>query len=595
MISDARFSLRGADYSRIGLFLDDVLLHTPFHVLQGQTVQGSATAFNGDMVDEMELHAAAWPERFQDRTAGVLDVHTRDGNRDAFSIRATASASNAGVMAEGPLGKNKHGSWIVGARKSYVQYIFARAFPDNDFIIGFEDVQGRLSYDLSPHHTITLYLLDSYSNLNRFNQATLGVNSLAGAAYHYTLANFGWRYSSGSKFLASSHAAWMREKSNNVDPTKFPLLNSFYGEWVGSTTATWYWNSHAPLDFGGSVRQLRESGLTVQYNNAVTNPQLLDHSGGDATHAGGFAQQSWSGLDGHLHLTAGVRWDHFSIGQIAPVSPQASAAVVLGRSTRLQFGWGEYAQYQELALLTSPLGSRGLLPSRSIHAIAAIEQRLSPRTRLRLEYYNRADRDLVLQPLDYPRLLLPSLKVFAPPVNPPYVNSERGYSRGVEAFLQRNSANRFYRVDLLRLRPYTQMTDGITLSRFPSDFDQRHTVNIYGGYRIKPTVNLSLRSSYGSGFPIPGYLTMQGGLYYLSSVRNELRLPAYFRTDLRINKSWTRPKWKFTLYGEVVNLTNRTNYVYDSFNGYNTTSHQAFVALDTMFPILPSVGIAFER
>ncbi len=591
---DARFSLRGADFSRIGLYLDDVLLHAPFDMLQGENAQASATAFNGDMVEEMELHEGAWPERYEDRTAGILDVHTRDGNRDNFTIRASASASNAGVMAEGPLGKSKRGSWIFGVRKSYLQYIFARTFPNTTVIFGFEDAQGRLTYDLTPHNTVTLYVLESYSTLGRSNLSTLGVNSLSGAAYHYTFANLGWRYSPGEKFLVSTHAAWMREKYDDTNPTSHPLANGFYGEWVANSNATWYWNSRTLLDFGTSLRQIRESGDTIQYNNVVTNLQLLDHSNGDALHAGGYAQQSWTGLEGHLHLSAGARWDHFSIGQSAPISAQASAAFVLGPSTRFQLGWGQYAQYQELALLTSPLGGHGLLPSRSNQAIAAVEQRLGSRTRLRLEYYNRADRDLAFQPLDYPRLLWPSLKVFAPPLNPPYVNSERGYSRGAEVFLQRSSANRFTGW-ISYAYGHAEMTDGITLSHFPSDYDQRHTVNIYGGYRIKPTVNLSLRSSYGSGFPIPGYLTKVGSLYYLTLVRNQLRMPAYSRTDLRVNKSWTKARWKLTLYGEVVNLTNRTNYVFDSFNGYNATTHQAYLTLDTMFPILPSAGIVFEK
>jgi hypothetical protein len=86
-----------------------------------------------------------------------------------------------------------------------------------------------------------------------------------------------------------------------------------------------------------------------------------------------------------------------------------------------------------------------------------------------------------------------------------------------------------------------------------------------------------------------------GTLYYLSDVRNQVRIQAYVRTDVRVNKSWTKDKWKVTLFGEVVNLTNRTNYIYDSFNGYNPKTFQASVRLDTMFPILPSVGIVFER
>jgi hypothetical protein len=120
-------------------------------------------------------------------------------------------------------------------------------------------------------------------------------------------------------------------------------------------------------------------------------------------------------------------------------------------------------------------------------------------------------------------------------------------------------------------------------------------VNVYGGYRLRPSVNLSARSSWGSGFPIPGFLRTAGSTYYLTTVRNGQRLGTYNRTDVRVNKAWTRNKWKITLYGEVVNLTNRTNYVFESLDSYNNKTGQASVTVDKMFPILPSVGVVLER
>jgi len=595
---DARFSLRGADYTRVGLYLDGVLLHEPFHMLQGQNVSGSATAFNGDLVEELELHEGAFPERYEDRTAAALDVHTRDGSRTGTSFRVSASASNAGVMAEGPLGKKKRGSWLAAVRKSYLQYIFERTFPDTNFIFGFEDAQGRLTYDLTAKNSITLFVLESFSSLDRHaNLSTLGVNSLVTAGYHYTLGNFGWRYAPGAKLAINTHAAWMREKFDNDNPTRLPLGAGYYGEWVANTTATWMWNARNPLDIGVSFRRLRDEGFTNQYINVATAPRLLDHFNGTGTRWGGFAQQAWSGLSGRIHLAASARWDHFSADGVSAVSPQASAAFLLTPATHLQLGWGQFVQYPELSLLTSPLGGRGLLPLRSNHATAAIEQRLGERTRVRLEFYNRADRDLPFQPLYDPRLI--NGKVFAPPLNPPYRDSLRGYARGVEIFLQRSSANRFTGwVSYAFGR--TGMGDGAepagSSGRFPSDWDQRHTVNVYGGYRLKPSVNLSVRWNYGTGFPIAGYLQVRAsGGYLLSNVRNQLRLGPYSRTDFRVNKSWTRSKYKFTLYGEVINLTNRTNYIFDSFNGYDSRSFQAFLTLDKMFPILPSAGIVFER
>ncbi len=589
---DARFSLRGADFSRVGLYLDDVLLHAPFHMLQGQQVSGSATAFNGDMVEELELHEGAFPVRFEDRSAGVLDVHTRDGNRSGTGFRIAASASNAGVMAEGPLGKKKRGSWLAGARKSYLQYIFQRTFPDTSFIFGFEDAQGRLTYDLTPKNNLTLYVLESYSALNRDVTPNLGVNALTAAGYHYTLGNLGWRSSPTSKLMIVNHLAWMREKFDNSNPGKLPLGAGFYGEWVWNASATWMWNKQTPLDVGWSLRRLRSNGTSFQYQVNTPLPRLLDHSDGTAVREGGYAQQSWMPWAGRLHLTAGVRWDNQSIDHVAAVSPEASASLALAGGTRLQLGFGQYVQYPEITLLTSPLGSRNLLPTRSNQWLAAFEQRLGARTRFRAEVYDRIDRDLPFQPLYDPRML--NGKLVVPPTNPRYLNSLRGYSRGFEVFLQRSSANRATGwVSYAFGR--TAMRDGITTNRFPSDFDQRHTVNVYGGYRIKPTINLSVKSSYGSGFPIPGYLQQTGTLYYLTNVRNQLRMPYYLRTDVRVNKSWTKDKWKLTLFGEVINLTNRTNYLYDSFNGYNTKTFQAFLTMDTMFPILPSAGIVFER
>jgi len=591
---DARFSLRGADFDRIGLYVDGVLLHEPFHMIQGQNLSGTGSTFDGDMVDEMELHEGAFPARFGDRSAGVLDVTTRDGSRTDTTFRLAASVSNAGLIGEGPFGKKKRGSWLAVVRKSYLQYILARTFPDTTLIFGLEDAQARLTYDLTPKNNITLYFLESFSDLNRASVGTnLGINSIVTAGYHYTLANLGWRYSPVERLLIVNHFAWMREKFNDQNPNKLPTSGGFYGEWVWNGSATWMWNSKSPLESGWSLRQLRDQGFSDQYQTVVTAPSVLDHFNGNALLAGGYLQQSWNAFSGRLRFTAGARWDHHSIDTVSAVSPSASAAFGVTSSTSIQLAWGQYTQYPEVSQLTSPLGSHGLLPERSIHAQAAIEQRLSQRTRLRAEYYNRADRDLIFQPL-YDARILPNGKVFAPPINPSYVNSLRGYARGVEFFLQHSSANR-----LTGWISYafgrTGMRDGVTGARFPSDYDQRHTVNVYGGYRLRPSINLSLKWSYGSGFPIPGYLRQSGTLYYLSNSRNQLRLGPFSRTDFRVNKAWTHNKWKLTLYGEVINLTDRANYVFESFNGYTASTKQAYVMLDKLFPILPSAGLVFER
>lgn len=596
---EARFSLRGAGFSRIGLYLDGILLHEPFHMLQGQGTSGSASAFNGDMVEEMEMHEGAFPVRFEDRSAGALDVDTRDGSRASTIFRAAASASNAGFMAEGPLGRpakgKPKGSWLIAVRKSYLQYILERTFPDASLVFGLEDVQARISYDLTANNTVTLSVLESYSSLDRSSdRRNLGVNSVMEAGYHYTLTNLGWRYAPTPKLLIVNRAAWTREKYNDSSPTPLPLGGGYYGEWVWNSTATWMWSEQAPLEAGFSVRRIRDRDFSNVFQTAAGLPRVLDHADGTAVRLGGYLQQSWSGWAGRLRLTAGARWDGQSIDRVSTVSPQASAAIGLTKTTRLQFGWGEYAQYPEIAVLMSPLGNRALLPERSIHAIAAMERKFGQRTRLRAEVYNRADRDMLFQPFYDPRIL--SGKIFTPPGNPLYYNSVRGYSRGAEIFLQRSSANRFTGW-VSYAYGHTMMRDGVTGQRFPSDYDQRHTVSVYGGYRLRSTVNLSVHASYGSGMPIPGYLSQVGAIgttYFLTASRDQTRFPAYQRADFRVNKSWMHAKWKLTLYGELINMTNRTNYVFESFNSFNSKTGQAFITIDKTFPILPSAGTVVE-
>ena len=61
-----------------------------------------------------------------------------------------------------------------------------------------------------------------------------------------------------------------------------------------------------------------------------------------------------------------------------------------------------------------------------------------------------------------------------------------------------------------------------------------------------------------------------------------------------MNKSRNLKHGKMTLFVEVTNVLNHTNYRFDSYNGYDPSTKQAFISLSQMFPILPSAGMTFE-
>jgi hypothetical protein len=235
-------------------------------------------------------------------------------------------------------------------------------------------------------------------------------------------------------------------------------------------------------------------------------------------------------------------------------------------------------------------GSSRLLPARADHYAATFEQRLNDQTRFRVVAFRRVDSNLLFQPLMEARLIDGNISPGY--YQSPIMNTLSGVTKGAEAFIQKRTANGW-----TGWVSYTfsqsEMSDLLTKIQFPADQDQRHTLKTYLSYRLRPSVNLSTKFVLGSGFPIPGFFSLQDGTYYLAAERNLVRLPAYQRLDIRMNKSKTFEHAKMTLFVEVVNVLNHGNYRFDSYNGYSS-NREAYISLSEMFPILPSAGISFE-
>jgi hypothetical protein len=593
----AQFSLRGAPFESTGVWLDGVLLHSPFHTVQTQEKTGSMSVINADLVEEVALHAGAPPVLYYDRTAGAVDMRLRDGSRTGPTIRLNSGVASTGVIAEGPADRQRRGSWLAAARKSYLQYLLRRTTADDWLAFGFLDAEGRFTFDLSPSHQVTLSVLDGRSDLDRTHvRDRLGLNAIMNGEYHVTVANAAWRWAPASNLLATQRLAWMRERAYNINNRELELNRMGYAEWAWNGNVAWNWRPRAPFQAGGVLRRLHDDGYTARYQFNPLALRRKDPWRGTALRGGGFLHQGWTA--GPFTLGAGARLDGDSEGGPAAVSPHASAAVRLTDRLRVQAAWSQAVQYPSLmARFVAAMGNPYLAPERANHTVAGLEYRLDDRTRVRAETFYRAGRDLIAQPLLEPRLLA-SGAIFIPPESPLYLNSVRGTARGVEIFLERRSANR-----LSGWISYgwvkTRMRDSVTGAAYPADSEQRHTLTLFGSWRLAPSIHLSARYSYGSNFPIPGFLRWENGRYFLSNERNSLRLPPYHRLDFRLNKSfhvetghgWT---WRGTLYAEVMNAANRRNTTFDAFNGFDPRTGQARIGMLKLFPIVPAAGVMLE-
>jgi hypothetical protein len=223
--------------------------------------------------------------------------------------------------------------------------------------------------------------------------------------------------------------------------------------------------------------------------------------------------------------------------------------------------------------------------------VVSLEERLGERTRLRLEAYQQRERDLVFNSAAEWRLL--DGKPTAPDTAARLRNALDGRSRGLELLVQRRSANGlsgWIAYDLAR----AQRDEVPTGLRFDSDYDQRHTLTLFGSWRVGRVLNLSTRFRYGSGFPVAGFLAQKPDGVYLSDKRNGFRSGSYSRWDLRANRAFVKRRLKLTLYAEVLNILARGNHRHTGLGSVNSRTGKATLDGDDLLPFLPTAGLVLE-
>ena len=596
----AQFSVMGAPFSQVSIYVDDVLVQNPFHQIGNFAEGASLGVLTSEVVDEMKLMPAGYPEKFGDSAGAALDVHTREGSRNATLFRLSAGIAASEILAEGGLGRARKGSWLVSARKSYINYLIKNRV-DNAAEIGFEDGDLKLNYDVAPRQNLNLLATGGHTTMR--DPTAVGINDISTGRSDFVLVRTGWRWAASPRLLVDARGAFYREPDELRNLSNQILETSDHGEWIGSVGVTWNWGHDAVMEGGWSSRRVRETSSLAYYGS--TGDVSSNRSHGTEWRNSGFVQQSASTLKGRLHVLGGVRWDSLQGLDYRPFSAQGSAAYRVRAGTELQVAAGRYQQFPALEEWSTVCYSPAAMPEQADHYTAAVEQRFGEAARLRVQVFDRQDSSRLAV---IPGQTLSGVAGACPRAAEPLPNStlQRNYSRGVQIVLQRRSANRLsgwvgytlaraeqkdYAINnpIFSCPPYC-----VTNSSYePSLEDQRNSLNLFAMYRVKPSVNVSGKFLYGSGFPVSTGIFVQVGTGYQQVGTETLRFP-YQRLDLRVDKDWAFQRWKLTLYGEVLNVTNHYNarFVYSSVIDPNTGMAQ--VKKLQGLPVTPTAGLAFQ-
>jgi hypothetical protein len=585
------FAIRGAGVDRTSFVFEgistDFLLHTP------QELRNSASIamINGDVLDEVAVANGAYPQRHGNRIGAEVDFRMRDGSREQAKSETTISLIDASSVAEGPLGTRQRGAWLVAGRASYLDLVAQRLYPDQADTVGFSDAQAKLTFDVNAHQRVQFALTAGRSQFQgspvRAGEPVVNVEGdvmVANSSSRSAIGVLWWRYQPSSRFSFTQRVAADVNVLTNVDVASGHYTDDAH-DFVTRTEWSYAPRASVAVEGGGEARWSAASG----------SRPVIDVTGRSAGYAAStvgvsaFALARLTSPTGAA-LVPGVRIDHWSLTSDTSASPWIAGSMPISHALTLRAGGGIYRQEPSVVELQGFGGNPALAPERAYHLDVGLEGRLSPTLGWHATAYNREDRGL----LDSPELGVRVVRGFLGLASPTdrFENALDGYARGVELTLARRSPNGLsgWISYALGFNHYRDRTTG---DAFWGDYDQRHTVNAFGAYRVSDRLSFSAHFRAGSNIPTAGYWTERGGADFVGDTRNTLRVPVYSRLDARMNRTFQWNQKRLTLFLEALNVYDRAN-VRAQIPNVNNHTLQATQLYAPMLPLLPSIGARLE-
>jgi hypothetical protein len=583
----SEFSVRGSDFNHMNFtvegFQAPFLLHT-VRVIEDRASTGSVAMINSDVVEEATLLSGGYLQRFGNRTGAELDFRLRAGSRDRTQLRLAVGGTAASVVAEGPLGRSRRGSWLLSARKSYLDKLIDR-LTDEGLGFSFSDFQGKAAYDLTRSQKLELAFIAGSSRLERSPSEVDETDFHSGS--NASSAVFGtWHFALARGFIAARVFAGTNQFHN--DTIVGVAMDRGTDRQLG-TRADFAVVLRKGLELDGGIQAERDDRTRHHDRESGSTTRTVNAFDADAVRSGAYLHLKWEAGRGFL-IMPGARTDRWSLTGQQTVSPWLLTEWRGRRGFSVRAATGVYRQFPEFEHVAGALGVQGIPPERATTFDVGVEQTFRDKWRVAISAFDRDERAFIRRPAAETRIskgrLVRGSQTAA------YASRLSGDAKGVEFLVQRRDPNGLtgwlaYSFGKLRY------ADNVTGETFWADLDQRHAFNAYASYRVTTNWNVGAKLRVGSNFPLPGYYHEQDGSYFISDRRNEERLPVYARLDIRASRTFTWTRARMTLFGEVINALDRDN-VRSNPPSIDSRTWRVSHLFETMIPIVPSLGILLE-
>ncbi|RYE30809.1 MAG: TonB-dependent receptor, partial [Sphingobacteriaceae bacterium] len=233
------FNVRGGSADQNLILLNDATIYNPAHFF------GFFSAFNPDIVKDVQLYKSSIPEKYGGRLSSVLEVTDREGNKKNFTGSAGIGLLTSRFNIEGPIIKDKT-SFIFGGRTTYSDWLL-KLLPEDykHSQASFYDLNLDISHQINERNNL---YITSYISSDRFK-----LNSDTAYAYNNRNLNIKWKHNFSSKLysvftLGTDHYQYNVSSFDN--PVNAYKLGFDINQNNFKTDFTYYANAKHTVDFG---------------------------------------------------------------------------------------------------------------------------------------------------------------------------------------------------------------------------------------------------------------------------------------------------------------------------------------------------------
>lgn len=605
---------------------------------------GLFSAFNTDIIKNIDFYKSGFPARYGGRLSSVVDVRTNDGDLKEYHGTFSMGLLDGRIQYEGPIIKNRT-SFNIAMRRSWLEAFSAPAFyfrnksNSDDKITGkyaFHDINAKLTHyfsDISKVY-ISFYTGNDMLKINNkqiFNDYTEDSDEeLYRTNFNLQWGNattaIHWNYRLSPKLFVNITGVYSRSRSSFNYKKEEQFLNE--GEIMRLTSVERYNRSiiddagyRLEFDYRPGASQHIRMGSNYLFHAFHPQSRILNEYSGNEMQVDTLRNSSYHFYRGHEFtlfteddIALGREWRlnigmHYTMFKVTDktyheVEPRAAIRYLLNEHTALKLSYTEMSQFMHLlssTYLNFPTdywvpSTSNIHPMRSRQFAAGLYMRLPYQVNLSVEGFYKTMNHIL--EYDGKNQLAPSVYNWEADVK-----RGKGRAYGVELALSRHvlktSMNFSYTLSWSKRK-----FDDIYRGWYANKFDNRHKINIsvrhqltqqieaYAAWNYHSGNKITVPSQYIESPALPGINGKKPGQWVYEEPNNAT-LPAYHRLDLGVNfrkvtKRGFERIWNISIY----NAYCRMNVLYakvDDLSAGKFTSKATGV-----FPIIPSFSYTLK-